>query len=381
MKKLQLLVVALAALVLLAPLNAYAIENGGVGGRPANPRADNPRTKSIFIYELKPGQQASDAVLLTNNTDTPQTIAVYGVDSVLSSGGAFACKQAAEPKNDVGAWLSIGSSSVTVPANSSQKVPFTITVPAQADVGEHDGCIAIQAASQTAAKSGTSGVVLSFRSAIRVAVTVPGKIIKKLAITSVTASHAKDGTYLVVPTVRNDGNVSLDVTQQIELVSVVGTTATTVKEGSSPVLPHSSASQQYEVKRPFWGGFYRARVTAMYNANPATGLGSDQQAEQQTVVRNSGWFFAAPAPAAAAIELAILLLVIVIIVWLVRRWRHGRHVRTHWQEYSVKKGDTLQSLAAKHNVSWQKLARANKLKPPYDLEKGQTLTVPPASKE
>lgn len=34
---------------------SFAIEYGGFGGRPAYPRADNPRTESIFIHTLEPG--------------------------------------------------------------------------------------------------------------------------------------------------------------------------------------------------------------------------------------------------------------------------------------------------------------------------------------
>lgn len=35
-------------------LSVEAIEYGGFGGRPAYPRADNPRTESIFIHTLEP---------------------------------------------------------------------------------------------------------------------------------------------------------------------------------------------------------------------------------------------------------------------------------------------------------------------------------------
>lgn len=363
--------------MLLAPLQTYAIENGGVGGRPANPRADNPRTKSIFIYQLKPGEQANDGVLVSNNTDTQQTVSIYPVDAVLSSGGAFACKQAVEPKEGVGSWITLQSASITLDPNTTQTVPFTVSVPQNAGAGEHDGCIALQAESQAGKASGTNGVVLSFRSAIRVAVTVPGKIVKKLSITSVKTT-AKDDMYVVAPAVRNDGNVSLDATTRIELVSLFGPTVSTTKEGSSPVLPRSSESWQYEVKRPFWGGPYRARVVVSYNGDPSSQLGVDSHTPATTLTRSSALFFAAPAPLAAVIELAVLLLIVLLIVWLVRRRLQARHVSRHWEEYTVKKSDTLQGVAASRNVSWRQIAKANKLKAPYHLEKGQKLTLPPA---
>ncbi|HET7320821.1 MAG TPA: LysM peptidoglycan-binding domain-containing protein [Candidatus Saccharimonadales bacterium] len=381
MKKLRLAALLSIGLLLLAPLQTFAIENGGVGGRPANPDPSNPRTTSIFIYQLKPGEEHSDGVLVSNNTASEQTVSVYAVDSILSSGGAFACKQAVEPKNDVGSWITLQSDSVTVAAGSSQVVPFTISVPANASVGEHDGCIALQAASQTAKSSGANGVVLSFRSAIRVAVTIPGKIIKKLTLVSVQSSPTKDNKLLVVPTVRNDGNVSLDITTQINLLPLFGGASVRTKEGSSPVLPHSSESWQYVVKRPFWGGLYRAKVTAVYDSNPNGQLGSKQQATPKTVELTSTAFFVTPAPIAVVIELAVLLALLLFIVWLVRRYVKSKQIRRHWQTYTVKTGDTLQSLAAAHGVSWRQVAKSNKLKPPYHLEKGHKIILPPTPKE
>lgn len=368
-------------LLLLVPMQTFAIENGGVGGRPANPDPGNPRTKSIFIYQLKPGEQRDDGVLVSNNTSSEQTVSVYAVDSILSSGGAFACKQAVEPKNGVGSWITLQSDSVTVAPGASQVVPFTVSVPTNASVGEHDGCIALQAVSQTAKSSGTSGVVLSFRSAIRVAVTVPGKIVKRLAITSVKVTPSKDNKLLVVPSVRNDGNVSLDITTQINLQPLLGGASLRTKQGSSPVLPRSSESWQYEVKRPFWGGLYRANVIAVYDANPNVQLGSSQNASQKSVQLTSAAFFVAPTPLAAVIELVVLLIILLLVLWLVRRYLQAKHVNRYWKAYTVKKGDTLQSLAAAHNVSWKQVAKVNKLKPPYHLEKGHVITLPPKPKE
>lgn len=42
---------------------------GGIGGKPANPVSDIPRTKDIFIYTLEAKKIKDDAVLVTNNTD------------------------------------------------------------------------------------------------------------------------------------------------------------------------------------------------------------------------------------------------------------------------------------------------------------------------
>jgi LysM repeat protein len=380
MKKLRLSLAALTAMMLLAsPTIANAINYGGIGMTPANPRADNPRTKSIFIFELKPGQQMTDAVKVQNNTSNQQDLTLDAVDSELASGGAFTCKQAVEAKNDVGSWISLSQTNVSLAPNSSKDVPFTVSVPdsKHISVGEHDGCITLQAASQTSTKSNQSGILLSFRSAIRVVVTIPGKIIKKLTITQVGISKNKDGSYKVTPVVSNEGNVSLDTSLQIKNVSLLGITSSTIKEGTTPVLPHTSASWNYKLPRPFWGGFYTARVTASYNSNPSTELGVNNSADQETVSKDSATYFVFPSPKALIIELSVVIALIAAVSWLIGRRKHKKHVKKTWDSYILEEGDTIQSLAKEFKVPWKKIAAVNKLKPPYDLYKGQKIKLPP----
>ena len=379
MKRVKIFAAATGLFFLLLSAGASAVEYGGVGGAPANPQPDNPRTKSIFVYTLKPEQQASDGIRVYNNTDKERTVSVYAVDSVLASGGAFSCAQQAEPRVDVGSWIQLETNQVVLAANTNKVIPFTITAPKTADAGEHDGCITIQDTSMTASTSAKSGVVLGFRSAIRVAVTVPGKIVKQLSLSSVGVSALKDGSYLVTSIARNGGNVSLDATVQVKLVNALGHSAAH-NQGTYPVLAHSSARWDFSFKRPSWGGWYRAVTTVTYNSNPAIGLGKTGSG-QKIMSRNSAWVYSTPTGAAVVIELLVLALVLAGAVWLFRSYRQKRHVAHNWQEYEVKNHETIQKLADKHSISWKSIAKANKLKAPYHLEKGQRLRLPPSPGE
>jgi LysM repeat protein len=46
------------------------------------------------------------------------------------------------------------------------------------------------------------------------------------------------------------------------------------------------------------------------------------------------------------------------------------------ETYTVASGDTLASIGAKLGVEWQKIAEANGLREPYDLQIGQVLKIP-----
>ena len=167
------MVIGLSGVVFVLFVSAvFAVEYGGIGGRPAYPRSDNARTESIFIHTLNPGQVQNEGVSVVNNSAEAKTILVYAVDSTPSTGGAFACEQLSQPKDDVGAWITLEKEDLLLESGTNELIPFTITVPQTASVGEHNGCIVIQ--EKLAKPDGKSGVNLSFRTGLRVAVTIPG---------------------------------------------------------------------------------------------------------------------------------------------------------------------------------------------------------------
>lgn len=369
-RTLQGVALLIMGVLLLAPV-AYAAENSGIGGKPANPRADNPRTESIFVYELSPGQSTTDAVEIYNNTDEQKAISVYATDSVISSGGAFACAQAADKIQDVGGWIKLQKTTVSLLPGRSEKVPFTVQVPDYAEPGEHNGCIAIQEANVDPASVG-NGIALSFRSAIRVAITVPGEIQKELTIRDAQLRNKSDklvGTILL----RNNGNVSLDTAVTADLQNFFGTTVQSVS-GTYPALPKTITELNFEYKKPYWGGLYRLNTTAAYNANIQETLGEGKIG--QTVQKASSFVYVTPAPLALAIELAVLIGVLGLLLYLVQRYFLQPLAVKGYVDYKIKKGDDIQTIAAQAGVNWKHLAKVNKLKAPYALQKGQLLKIP-----
>ncbi|MBI3115096.1 MAG: hypothetical protein HYZ09_01215, partial [Candidatus Kerfeldbacteria bacterium] len=75
------------ALLLALPPVVQAIIYGGLGGRPAFPRPDNPRTENIFVHTLEPGASVADGVFVINTTEDTKTAFVYSADSTPSSDG------------------------------------------------------------------------------------------------------------------------------------------------------------------------------------------------------------------------------------------------------------------------------------------------------
>lgn len=354
-----------------------AVESHGIGGVPANPRPNNPRTNSIFVYEIKPGASVKDAIKVVNNTDKKKTIKIYPVDSQHSSDGAFACAQAADKQTAAGTWIKLAKASVTLEPMSNEIVPFTLQLPETIDVGEHNGCIAIQD-DRPPKEIGTNGIALSFRSAVRVAVTVPGDIHANVNFLRIDSALTKDMLRLS-PVLKNDGNISVDTTLSVGLKNIFGMDAASAS-GKFSLLKAEEGRVNFEVRSPFWGGWYNKTGTVEY-----VPLREDtaDQGERKVASAPSEWIFVSPHPLAAFIEVAVLFGIVgaaAAYFWH-RQQNHLLAQRTI--EHTVKPKDTLQSLADHAGISWQRLARLNSLKAPYTLTPGQTIRLPepPESKK
>lgn len=361
---------------LLFPAAAHAVEQGGLGGKPAHPKAENTRSQSIFVHTLKPGKSATDGVLVINNTGKTKNVLVYAVDSQVSSDGAFACAQAADKPLSVGTWATMAKSELTLLAGEKKTVDFTIKVPDNATPGEHNGCIVIQDTERQPA-SGSNGIVLSLRSAIRLAVTVPGQIQKGLVFTGLDVQPKDNEKLLFSTALKNNGNVSLDTQVDVKLVSLLGVASAQVG-GSFPVLNDNESRFNFEASRPFWGGWYRLAASARYNDNPNVMLG---EGGSNAMVSRSSWIFIAPQPIAAAIEGALIAVVIGGLYYFAYRRLHHKKAMRRAADHIVGKGEDLHGVAERYAMSWKYLARINKLKAPYTIKPGQKLIVTSVQKK
>ncbi|HTE22813.1 MAG TPA: LysM peptidoglycan-binding domain-containing protein [Candidatus Limnocylindria bacterium] len=361
-------VVFLAPLVLGVP-SAGAVESGGIGGKPARPDANNSRTKSIFVFDVDAGQVATNAVKIYNNSDKQKTIDVYGVDSQASSGGAFACAQKVDEPGSVGAWIRLSTGKVTLPAGGEREVPFTLAVPGGTAGGEHNGCIVIQEANQTPTAAG-NGIALSFRSAIRVAVTVKGDIKKGLFFSRLD-SRRDAGKYIVSAQLKNSGNVSLDTDVDVRLKTILGTTVRK-SGGEFPILAGGESEFNFDMTEPFWGGVYMISAKATYNPDPAAGIGRDGQ---KASVGKKRLLLVSPKPLAAVIELASLALVVAGAGIFIRRHRTRNHWHKHGALHVAKEGENIQAIAEAYGLPWKTIVRVNHLKAPYHVKPGYRLKI------
>lgn len=357
--------------------NSFAISSGGFGGRPANPDSSNPRTESIFIYNIKGGETKKDQVLVSNSSDEEVTIALYAVDGITTNTGAYTCRQKSEARVGIGEWLKLSEETVQLKPAEHKLVDFTLTMPENADVGEHNGCIVFENANDEGEDVNGGAVRLRTRSAIRVVATIPGELQRNIEITGFSANAASDGKQNYALTLQNNGNVSADVDTAVRLRDMFGNVIYE-NGGGYPVFANQKLDVNFtNTNRPFWGGWFRAEASIAYDKRAGT-FGTDKGAELITKESGEITIFIMPSPLALLIIVVPLTLLLVAFVWLALRRLARLRANKEWKSYVVESGDTIESVAKTYGVGWKKLAAINNIKAPYNLRKSQKLRVPAA---
>lgn len=375
-KSLSIAAVLLTLGVLSLTANVSALSAGGIGGRPANPDPNNPRTQSIFIFTANKGDTKRDVILVANNSDKKQTIELYAVDGIVTNTGSFTCSQESEAKQGVGAWISVDKSVITLDAGKTEEVGFSLVMPATANVGEHNGCIVFQVAEDEGEVAGN--VRIRTRQAIRVVATVPGNLQRSVEIKNFVTG-IKDGKQTYTLNLKNTGNVSADVDAKVYLKSLFGTVAYE-NGGGYPVLADRQLDLTFVDESPlFFGGWYHASAEVMYDERAGT-FGTGDSSHLVKKATNPQLIFIAPTLAGVLVILLTLGIIGGVITWLlVKRYRKRDALKT-WHSYTIVRGDSIQSVANKYGISWKKLASINGITAPYVLEEGHAIRVPKQGK-
>jgi hypothetical protein len=373
-KKNILLVPLLVAASLLFSFPVQAIDYGGIGGRPAYPDPNNPRTESIFIHNIKAGEKITDGVKIINNSAEKKTITIGGVDAVSSSGGSFGCAQKDDGQKEVGSWLVLSKQEITLDSMAYEVVPFTINIPQNVDVGEYNGCVTMQEKKNTATDN-TSGIKLNFRTGLRIALLVPGDIKRKLEIVSFDVTKKANHDFSLHPQIKNSGNISIDTDVEVLTKSFLGNVIAK-SGGNFPILRDKTSEWNFDLKQPFWGGWYQAKLTVSYDKNNEARIGINSGKALEKLTAPTVWFFSFPTIGGLIIEILILIILLTLLFFRMVAKKRNQWIKKDWIFYEVKAKDNIKDLAKKYNVSWELIAKANKLNSPYILSKGSFIKIP-----
>jgi dihydroorotate dehydrogenase (fumarate) len=228
-----------------------------------------PVTRSQVILSGQPGQALQAAVQVQNTGSTPGTVRLYAVDATTEQASGEVFRNEEDPRKDVGAWVTIGTTKLTLNAGESRNVPLTIAVPASPRPGQHrGGIVAADTVVKTSQSLGAATVNFKTVTIMPVEVDLPGPVVEKMMVTGVKAEGVPGQQSLTLG-MRNDGTGIVAPVGTLTVKNTQGQQVQNIPLKLRNFLPDTAID--YSVPMQTLGaGEYDATVTLTYGQSGET---------------------------------------------------------------------------------------------------------------
>jgi hypothetical protein len=167
--------------------------------------------RGYFVLAGAPGQELGGSVLVSNVGRRSGRVDLYPVDATTGQTSGAVYRGPGAARRDVGAWLRLSRSSLTLAPGASEAVAFTLGIPEDASPGQHLGGIVAAPAAPSAVHAGRRGkqsfsVRIQEQAIIAVEADLPGAVQRRMAITSL-APGRQPGYQTLLIGLANQGNV------------------------------------------------------------------------------------------------------------------------------------------------------------------------------
>jgi len=225
-----------------------------------------------FVLNGKPGATIHSVVQVLNVGDRKGSASLYAVDGTTgqTSGAVYRSRQ--EARKDVGAWLRLSKTSVTLAPGAKESIPFTVSVPPGAYAGQHLGGIVVQPSvpsNKTIKQTKHSSFQIKIQElgVVAVQVSLPGRRVVKMAITSLRPSGIPSRQDLLIG-LSNLGNVLLKGSGSLTIVDSSGKR---LRHEGFPLDTFTSHTHidypVYTVGKPLPIGSYEGTVAIAYRGH------------------------------------------------------------------------------------------------------------------
>lgn len=267
----------------------------------------------------------------------------------------------------------------TFQSKESINIPFVISVPETADVGEHTGGILIQkkATDDQSGAGNRSTVKLTTRVGVRIYETVPGDIIRKLSMDNLQViknfkefsfadwfGEKKPREYLIQSNISSSSNMSVEHENNILVKDLLFHRKDQKIERKFQILKKDKFIANLAWAKPLFG-YYSFQAQIKYQGN----IGEETLLSNPIKVWIMPW---------REVTLVVILLVVLAVIYYVwRRYQKKKYGGIGWVEYKVGKDENINSLTEKFKVNRKVLVKTNKIKAPYLFRKDHIILVPP----
>ncbi|WP_423464979.1 WxL protein peptidoglycan domain-containing protein [Promicromonospora sp. MS192] len=265
-------------------------------------------------WEADPGQSRTEHMVVTNHGDETVEFRLSSADGYFTETGRFNMLPSDQESVAAGRWIELPES-VTVPGGAAEVVPFTVTVPDDAEPGDHAAGVAASVHS-----TGGGEVGVESRVGFRVMTRVTGELDPSLGLAA-SASYTgrpnpfEAGVVEVAYALRNTGNMRLNARPEITLSGPFGLRDRTVQGAEIvEIAPGQTRHGTVRLTEAWPLGAYDVTVVAQpVPVSDELSFGGVEPASARTTVLAMPW------P-----QLLVLLLAALLATWSALHRRRGR---------------------------------------------------------
>lgn len=333
---------------------------------------------SWFIYEKNSGETIEDIATLKNFSNEPATVKIYAVDATSSDGGSFILTFQDEEQKSIGNWVKISENTLVIGPQENVEVPFSIEIPAGVSPGQYLGGIVVESindedenTSEDCASNEVCGTGVSVKTRIgaRVYLTVIGDVVEEISVQDFSASKDIFGNTNFYFTIVNNGTIAYQPEAKVKIYDGMGNLFESLSGNLGTSAPGTTISPSLKMKKTPLIGSYTAETTVSFKKQFGTESELHSAASEESL---SLTFFLLP------LELVLpplIIMIFALIIYARRKLAYQTYLE-HSEEYIIQPGENLISIAQKCHTPWKKIARFNKLKPPYILHPEDKIQVP-----
>ncbi len=178
-KKIQITISAVFIIVLVLAstqnnLVSALVNQQGLGIYPTDSNTQDILSKGWFIEKLNPGESKKRKVTVSNYSQEEKTVKLTSEDRIKNTGDSFSFTNKEQAKKEVGTWIKLSKDELTIPAQKSVDIEFTITVPKDIKSGEYAGVIGMQEVKKD--QKLNAGINVVNITGARIYITIPGDL-------------------------------------------------------------------------------------------------------------------------------------------------------------------------------------------------------------
>jgi Bacterial protein of unknown function (DUF916)/Protein of unknown function C-terminal (DUF3324) len=251
----------------------------------------SPRTGiSYFVFTLSPGQSFESQVLISNDGDAAGTATVSAVDGLTGTASGIVYADRSVLAQDVGKWIALDETRVTLQPGEKHVVHFHGTVPQTSWIGQHLGGIVVES-DTIDTNSSNSKVQIKVRQQSIEAVEIdnPGASVERLESSGIQFGGS-NGQQVLTLNLQNTGELFINPTGKVSVIDSSGKTLQDIPIKMNLILPHTSFTYPIALSgQILMPGNYKADITLNYGkTNQILHVVSPFTVTDQTILHTYG---------------------------------------------------------------------------------------------